>query len=239
MASAIYIGTDLSNQLVESPGSPERVKTGEKDSVTRKYKTRYGSVETLINGLGFTLPDFPSHYLTAYKYNRTGEGDFTEVVLTFETIDTVLDTNAPLPPDEIEWIVSTTERHLGGHPSYKPEWMGIPKTNGINDPRGIPTVALTDSNGHPATNNSIVAKPGVENYLIPTVVYRKVSYTHTKPAVASQSVATRNIPSGESGTNKWLKTGVNLRITKGVYQLSEEWMYLPIGTWDTDIYGTS
>jgi hypothetical protein len=230
MPSALYRGADLTAQLTEKQGSPERSKSLDKDQVVRKYTTRFGSVESLLPALGTSTPAYPNHKLTSFKYGRTGEGDLTEVTLTYETVDigSIINPDAPLPPDEVEYIGAVTERHIGAHPSYDPAWIGTPKTdNGsgtqIADPRGnILTTTPT--------------KPGLESYWIPTCVYRKVSYTHTRPAVSNASLATRNIPAGESGDDKWLKTGFNLKITKGVYQLSEEWMYLPIGTWDTNIY---
>lgn len=224
---AIYHGVDLSAGLQEQPGSPRRIKTLEKDSVVRKFKCTFGAVESLLPTLGTVSPGYPNHYLTQFEYGRTGEADITEVTLTYETNDSgaILNANAPLPPNEVEYIASTTERHLGSHPNYVVTWLGTPQTNGIDDPRGNPTTVAT--------------KPGAENYWIPTGVYRKTTYSHTQPQLSIQNIATRNIPPGETGTNKWLKTGYTLKITKGVFQLSEEWTYLPIGTWDTDIYGSS
>jgi hypothetical protein len=227
MSSALYVGVDLTAQMVEQMGSPRRSKTLDKDQVTRKYTTRIGAVEGLIPALGTASPEYPDHYLTSWEYARTGEGELTEVTLIYETNDSgaILNPLAPLPPDEVEYIAATTERHLGAHPSYDPDWLGNPETNNVADPRGQPTTEPT--------------KPGVESYLIPTGVYRKVTYSHDAPALSAQSMGTRNIPAGEAGANQWLKTGYTLRITKGVYQLSQEWMFLPIGTWDTDIYGAS
>jgi hypothetical protein len=232
-----YFGANLLTQLVESPGSPSRVADLHSDKVTRKYRTRFANVTTLIPGYGTAQADFPNHFLVGYAYNRTGEADYTDVTLNYETANSGggggLNPEAPLPPDEIEYIAGTTERHLGAHPDYSANkaWLGNPKTippgkksesDAIDDPRGQPTTAPT--------------KPGVEAYLIPTGVYRKISYSHTLPQLSIQTIATRNIPPGESGANKWLYTGYTLKITKGVYQLSQEWTFLPIGTWDTDIY---
>ena len=223
-STALLIGKDLSTQLVEQPGSPERIVTLDKDQVIRKYKCRYGSVLQLLPLMGTVLPDYTGAYLIGFRYNRTGETDLCDVTLTYEANagTTILNPDAPLPPDEVEYIAATTERHLSAHPSYNANWLGNPKTDGVIDPRGAPTTTPT--------------KLGVENYLIPTGIYRRVSYTHTQPKLNIATIATRNIPPGESGANKWLQTGYTLRITKGVYQLSEEWMFLPIGTWDTDIY---
>lgn len=228
---SIYIGTDMTNQLVEIAGSPSRAKTLTDDTVTRKYKTLFTNVDTLIPGIGSSRTDYPNHFLSEWSYARTGEGTYTEVTLIYKVVvGSIINPTAPLPPDEVEYIAGTTRRHLGTHPSYAANkaWLGTPKTTppgggtAVDDPLGQPTVAPT--------------KPGVSDYLIPTGVYRRVTYSHSQPALSIQSIATRNIPPGESGANRWLLTGYTLKIVKGVYQLSQEWTFLPIGTWDPDIY---
>lgn len=224
MSAPIHIGVALTT-LTELEGYPERNQTLEADTVIRKYSCGYQYVESLWPAMGSASPDFSSHYLIERKYKKIGKGHLAELTLTYRTNDatSILNANAPLPPDEVEYAVSTTERHLSAHPDYSVTWLGTPMTDGITDPYGSPTTTPT--------------KPGIQSYFIPVAVYRKVSYTRTKPTISgSGNVATRNIPSGEAGANKWLKTGYNLRITRGVYQVSEEWSYLPIGTWDTDIY---
>lgn len=248
---AIYFGTDLTTQLVEIAGSPTRQKNLEADVVTRKFKTAFDAVESLIPLFNTTSPGYPNHFLTSFSYSRTGEGSITDVTLTYETIDesTILNLNAPLPPDETEFIVGTTERHIGaltnaaGVRLYKPQWLGKPTVDGLStgrrDPRGTPSVHVTDEDGEAISYDGILTKPGVESYLIPTAIYRKISWTHIKPALNTQGVGTRNIPPGELGTNQWLKTGYTLKIMKGVYQTSEEWTMLPLGKWDTDIYPAS
>lgn len=224
--SEIYTGVALTT-LTEVAGSPERVQSLEADTVTRRYHCGFEQASGLLPAMGSAWPDFPSHNLIQRRYKKAGTGQYAQVELVYQTNDasSILNVNAPLPPDEDEYIVSTTERHLSQHPSYSAAWLGNPKTDNVDDPYGPPT--------------STPSKLGVQSYLIPTAVKRKVTYTRTKPTIsASANVATRNVPSGEAGSNKWLKTGYNLKITRGVYQISEEWTYLPIGTWDTDIYGT-
>jgi hypothetical protein len=145
--------------------------------------------------------------------------------LTYELPQSLVNANAPLPPDELEYIGSTTERHLSAHPDYVADWLGNPQTNGVVDPYGAPTTTPT--------------KLGIQSYFIPTATIRKVHYSHSAPDMTATGLATRNTPSGFTGTNSYLKTAYTVRITKGCYQLSEEWTYLPIGTWDTDIYDAS
>lgn len=236
MATPEYFGS-ISTALIEVSGSPQRsasVRDG-KDQVTRRYKCRASGITSSIPAYNSADTTYTTHLLTSFQYNATGEGDLYDVTLVYETDDSLggggLNPDAPLPPDELEYIAGTTERHIGSHPEYDPAWLGNPKSlppgekntsATVDDPRGQPTTEPT--------------KPGVEAYLIPTGVLRKTTYSHTKPFLNNQAIATRNIPTGEAGENKWLYTGYTLKITKGVYQLSQEWTYLPIGTWDTDIY---
>lgn len=215
--------------MQEVEDSPQRKMDRTADVLTRKYLVRAAGIPSSIPAFGAADGTYTTHQLAASSYAKVPNGDLYSVTLEYRVPTyegNCLIATAPLPPDEVEYIAGTTERHIGAHPSYQAAWLGTPTTTGVAgataDPRGIPTTTAT--------------KPGKENYLIPTGIYRKTSYTHVKPQMSIQKIGKRNIPSGETGTNQWLYTGYTLRITKGVYQVSEEWTFLPIGTWDTDIY---
>lgn len=224
--SAIHYG-GLSSTLFETAGSPHRVQTVDADVVTRTFKVRVAGITGGLPAFGSADSVYTDHYVSRIDYKATGEDDIYEVTIDYSVLGSggTLNPNAPLPVDEVEYIAGTTERHIGAHPSYDPAWLGNPKTDGVADPRGNPTTEPT--------------KKGVENYLIPTGIYRKTSYSHTKPDLNIQDIGKRKIPTGESGSDRWLYTGYTLKITKGVYQLSEEYTFLPIGTWDTDIYASA
>ena len=233
MASVVRYGVDISTQLVETIDSPSREITYNEDTVHRRYVTHIGAVDTLIPVIGSTGPDYPSHLLDKIAWKKQN-ADEAMVELTYKMpVDTFISpTPTTLPPDEIEYVGSTVERHVGSHPSYSTLWIGMPKSKHpgtgalIDDPRGTPTTAPT--------------KPGVESYLIPSVVFRRKHYIASGPVIGTGTtgIATRDIPPSESGSNKWLKTSYTARKnqSQGWWEVQEEWTYLPVGTWDTDLY---
>jgi len=82
-----------------------------------------------------------------------------------------------------------------------------------------------------------VAKPGVESYLVPGVIYRRSEWFETTTfAGALTNLGKRNIPPTLSGTNQWLKTGIQIdENADGSMIRTETWLWSPTG-WDTDIY---
>lgn len=231
MASVVRYGVDISTQMVETIDSPSRERTYNEDTVHRRYVTHIGAVDTLVPAIGTTGPDYPSHLLDKISWKKQN-ADEALVELTYKMpVDTfVSPTPVTLPPDEIEYVGSTVERHIGSHPSYSAAWLGTPTTNGLVS--GVP-----DVRGKPS---STITKPGVESYLIPSIVYRRKHYIASGPVIGTGTtgIATRDIPPSESGSNKWLKTSYTARKnqSQGWWEVQEEWTYLPIGTWDTDLY---
>lgn len=220
-----YHGLPSGTTAQEVEDSPQRKADRSQDTLTRRYLVREAGRDGAVPAFGTADATFTTHEMSGYSWKKIPHGDVYELTLEYRVPTyegNCLIATAPLPPDEVEIIGGTTERHIGAHPDYSSTWLGFPETNGIDDPRGLPTVAPT--------------KPGVENYMMPTGLVRKTTYSHTLPTTVFDKLGKRNIPTPWTGVNKWLCTGVNVKITKGVYAISTEWTYLVYGTWDADIY---
>ena len=85
-----------------------------------------------------------------------------------------------------------------------------------------------------------VAKPGVESYLVPGIIYTRSevlsSATWTETNLVS-GVGELSAPTGITGatTGRWLKTGRTVTETGEGTTVTDTWQYSPVG-WDTDIY---
>ncbi len=85
-----------------------------------------------------------------------------------------------------------------------------------------------------------VAKPGVESFLSPGVVYQKQTFQSSVSfANFDTKIGKRDTPSGiSSGGGGWLKTGVQITENRdGSGVKVESWLWSPTG-WDTKIYST-
>ena len=84
------------------------------------------------------------------------------------------------------------------------------------------------------------AKPGVESYLVPGIIYTRSevlsSATWTQANLVS-GVGGLFAPTGITGatSGRWLKTGRTVTETGEGTTVTDTWQYSPVG-WDTDIY---
>ena len=83
---------------------------------------------------------------------------------------------------------------------------------------------------------------GVSNYLVPSVVVKKVWYTTGNPD-GGKAVGEIDFPGGplagsnSSGSQNWLKTGFNAEWYGSFWQISESWLRSGENGWNQDIYG--
>ena len=86
-----------------------------------------------------------------------------------------------------------------------------------------------------------IAKPGVESYIVPAIIYRRSAYSASftwSESNLTSGVGTRSAPTGLSSptTGRWLTTGLRVQEQVGGGAIkTETWQYSPTG-WDTDIY---
>lgn len=108
------------------------------------------------------------------------------------------------------------------HPDYNKE------TSDLNE---VPTLD---------TGSGYAEKPGVQTYMIPSIVYSRTivdsTFTFSESNLVDK-VGTRDSPTGMTspGIDKWLKTGISVQENDDGATITETWLYAAQG-WDTDIY---
>jgi hypothetical protein len=228
-------GTDLSTVLQENENTGPRKISANEDTMTKTFNSTLDAYEALIPAIGSDLSaiGYPDHKVEEINVSPVRARQ-VQVSLVYKKTPPVITLPPPttLPATEIEYDGGTEQRHLGAHPSYVTTWLGTPKSKHpstgalIDDPLGTPTIAPT--------------KPGVTGYLIPTIIFRQKRSVASGPAVGTTSTDLGKLdePPGETGTNRWLKTGYKARKNKAqnYWEITEEWTFNPLGTWDTDIY---
>lgn len=85
-----------------------------------------------------------------------------------------------------------------------------------------------------------VAKPGVESYLVPGVIYTRSEVLNSAiwtEANLISGLGALSAPTGITGAsaNKWLKVARDVSETGDGTTITDTWQYAPDG-WDTDIY---